>query len=112
MKDPSMQSEIATPQTPQAMLIPDHGTTPMRRRTDNRTHADDWCLVVSRSVSSESDVPSRALRVMSNAFGKKCDRYGPIGLAKRVAQADPMVVSAVNKTVANAGEKRAPASTF
>lgn len=30
--------------TPQAMLMPDQGTMPMRRRTERRTHAADFCF--------------------------------------------------------------------
>jgi hypothetical protein len=39
MKVPNMQSLRDTPQTPHAILMPDHGTTPMRRRTERRTQA-------------------------------------------------------------------------
>lgn len=41
MNAPSMQSERGTPETPQAMLIPDHGTTPMSRKTERRTQAEE-----------------------------------------------------------------------
>lgn len=110
MNAPSMQSLMATPHTPQAMLIPDHGTTPMRRSTERRTHADDLDLDFAPRSGSES--PSNALRVMSSARGKKWVRNGARGVASRVAQRDPIVVSVVRSTVANAGENRAPARTF
>ena len=36
---PAAQSRSETPVNPQAMLSPDQGTIPMRRNTDNLTHA-------------------------------------------------------------------------
>lgn len=108
MNEPSAQSLIATPQTPLAMLMPDQGTTPTRRSTDRRTHADDLDFVrVSRCAS-----PSRALRVMSSARGKKREMNGARGMARRVARTEPMVVSAVRRMVAIAGDNSAPATTF
>jgi hypothetical protein len=108
MNAPSIQSAIATPQTPLAMLMPDHGTTPIRRRTERRTHADD--LVLSRASKPAS--PSKALRVKSRARGKKCVRNGARGFANSVAKMEPTIVNAVNSRVASAGEKSAPAKTF
>lgn len=110
MKAPSMQSGRDTPQTPQAMLIPDHGTTPMRRRTESRTQAEDRGLAELSRSRSES--PSRALRVISNARGKKWVKKGARGVANKVAQVEPTIVRAVRRIVAYAGEKRAPETTF
>ena len=110
---PSMQSVIDTPQTPHAMLIPDQGTTPMRRSTDRRTHAEDRGFADLPDVSrSGSESPSRALRVMSKARGKKCVKKGERGVASNVAHAEPIMVRVVRRTVAYAGEKSAPAKTF
>ena len=110
MKAPSIQSVRDTPQTPQAIFIPDHGTTPIRRRTESRTQAEDRGLTELSRSRSES--PSRALRVMSSALGKKCDRQGARGVANTVAQTEPTVVRAVRRMVANAGENSAPETTF
>jgi hypothetical protein len=41
MKVPSIESERETPQTPQAILIPDQGTTPIKRKMERRTQGDD-----------------------------------------------------------------------
>jgi hypothetical protein len=66
IKAPRMTSESLTPQTPQAMFIPDHGTTPMSRRTLRRTQADEVDLEV-RPVESGSI----ADLVTASAPGKK-----------------------------------------
>lgn len=106
MKPPRRQSFIATPQTPQAMLIPDHGTTPTRRRIERRTHGADDCDF------SELEFPSIALRVKSRARGKILTRNGSRGAANKLAKIDPAVVRTVRRMVAKAGEKSAPARTF
>lgn len=49
---------------------------------------------------------------MSRARGKKRDKSGARGAERRVAQADPIIVSAERRSTANGGEKRAPARTF
>lgn len=108
MKDPRMQSLIATPQTPLAILMPDQGTTPTRRSTDKRTHAGD--LDLTRVSSSAS--PSRAVRVMSRARGKKRDIRGASGVANNVARIEPIVVNIVSRRVANTGWNKTPARTF
>lgn len=47
MKAPRAESRMGTAVTPQAMLMADQGTMPMRRRTERRTHAADlWVVVV------------------------------------------------------------------
>jgi hypothetical protein len=107
MNVPNMQSQSGTAQTPQAMLMPDHGTIPMSRRIERRTQAGDVDLDVATSGS-----PSKVVRVNSTARGKKWDKSGARGVARRVAQADPSVVRVVRSSVARAGEKRAPARTF
>lgn len=113
MKAPNIQSVMATPQTPHAILIPDHGTTPIRRRTERRTHAEDRGFdEFPNSSRSESESPSRALRVMSNARGKKWVKNGANGVDSIVAHAEPTIVSVVSRIVAYAGENSAPAKTF
>lgn len=110
-----MQSQIDTPQTPQAMLMPDQGTTPIRRSTERRTQAEDRGLSFSSAPEGTGDAsesPSSAWRVSSRAFGKKRVMRGPRGIARSVAHAEPTVVSAANKMVASPGENRAPPSTF
>lgn len=114
MKAPMTQSPSETPHTPHAILMPDHGTTPTNRKTDNRTHADDLllCTSVVESSCGLSDSPWSAVRVMSRARGKRYVRNGARGVARRVAQMDPIVVSVVRKRVAMIGENSAPANTF
>ncbi len=65
MKEPRRQSSKATPVTPHAMLMPDQGTTPIRRRMERRIHGDVW------EACCSDFVPSRADRVRSRALGKK-----------------------------------------
>ena len=107
MNVPRRQSLRGTPHTPHAILMPDHGTTPTRRRTDRRTQAGDVAL-----TAAEFGSPSNATRVNSNARGKKWDKSGASGEERRVAQAEPTVVRDVRRMVAREGEKRAPARTF
>lgn len=107
MNAPSMQSNRGTPETPQAILIPDQGTTPISRRTERRIHAD--CTVES---GFDRDDPWRAARVMSRARGKKCERTGARGAERRVEQAEPIMVRKDRRTTARTGENKAPARTF
>lgn len=65
MNVPRKQSAIETPQTPHAMLRPDHGTTPIKRRMDNRTQAG----VLFCEVEFESKSPCKALLVTARARG-------------------------------------------
>jgi hypothetical protein len=111
MKDPRKQSETATPQTPHAMLMPDHGITPMRRKTDSLTQAEDLFFVPNacRSVSAS---PSKAARVISRVLGKKWVKNGAKGADSIDAHTEPIVVKSVRSSVAKAGENRAPANTF
>lgn len=104
IKAPRKQSHTATPHTPQAMLIPDHGTTPMRRRIDSRTHAEE--------LSAFESSPSSTDRVMANGLGMRRVRNGPRGAASALADSDPNVVSNVRRITASAGGNKAPASTF
>lgn len=104
IKAPRKQSQTATPQTPQAMLMPDQGTTPMSRRIDNRTHAAERSALASP--------PSRTTRVIARGRGKNCVRNGPRGAARQLADRDPTVVSNVRSMIESAGGKSAPASTF
>jgi hypothetical protein len=113
MNAPRIQSLIATPQTPQAMLIPDQGTTPMRRNTESRTHADDLGFELEvDGAKSDFESPSRAFLVRSRARGKKWVRNGASGVASIVAHTEPRVVRVVRRMVAYAGENNAPAKTF
>ena len=120
-------------------MIPLQGTIPMSRRIERRTHAElDSCsrfdegfsvaLSLSTSTSDTADDgagngvdeddeeveddPSIAFRVISSARGKSLTRKGASGAARRLAKMEPTVVSAVRRSVANMGEKSAPARTF
>lgn len=62
---PRKQSPIEMPQTPHAMLRPDHGTTPIKRRTESRTQTG----VLFCEVELESESPCRAFRVTARARG-------------------------------------------
>lgn len=94
--------------------MPDQGTTPISRNTERRTQAGDLFLDVSAESESRSnsESPLRAARVISRARGKRYVRNGARGVARRVAHAEPVVVRTVRKSVARAGENKAPASTF
>jgi len=81
------------------MLIPDQGTIPTRRSTDNRTHVGDFVF----APVVKSDSPSRALRVICSARGNRRDREGASGTHRRVAQIEPNVVSAESNNVASTG---------
>lgn len=96
INDPSMESDSGTSHTPQAMLIPDHGTTPMRRRTERRTQAGD----VDLPEISGSAEPDKALRVISSARGKRLVKKGPSGFESKEAHADPSMVRVVSRMVA------------
>jgi hypothetical protein len=100
IKEPRKQSRIATPQTPQAMLIPDHGTTPMRRRMLSLTQAGDDDFTDAVAVGSDDEVPSNACLVMSSARGIAYVRNGASGAARSVAQMEPRAVSTVMSSVA------------
>lgn len=65
MNVPRKQSAIETPQTPHAILRPDHGTTPIKRRTESRTQTG----VLSREVEFESESPCSAFLVTARARG-------------------------------------------
>lgn len=99
MKDPRKQSLTATPQTPQAILMPDQGTTPISRMIDRRIHGAvfDWAVEV------ELESPCSTFLVASNARGNQWDSKGAIGLANNEAITEPMVVSKVRRRVAHAG---------
>ena len=99
MNAPKKQSVRGTPQTPHAMLIPDQGTTPMRRSIDKRTQAGD----LGADPAAKSVSPSKAFRVISSARGKNLLRTGARGALRAVAITDPTVVKKVNSKVANRG---------
>jgi len=96
MKEPRTQSQIDTPHTPQAMLIPAHGTMPISLKIDRRTQADDFGWVGDSLAAS----PSSAVRVRARALGKTCVRNGAMGADKRLENTDPVVVSIVRSRVA------------
>ncbi len=109
IKEPNMQSFIATPQTPHATLMPDHGTMPISLRIDSRTQAEDFDFAIEESAP---EPPSMTLRVISSARGKTRTKNGANGAHRRLAKIEPTVVSIVNSMVAYNGENKAPASTF
>jgi hypothetical protein len=100
INDPSMESARGTSHTPQAMLIPDHGTTPMRRRTERRTQAGVVFGDSDLPEISGSAEPDKALRVISSARGKRLVKKGPSGFESREAHADPSMVRVVSRMVA------------
>ena len=65
MNVPRKQSVMETPQTPHAMLRPDQGTTPIKRRIDNRIQTGVLFCV----VEFESESPCRAFLVTASARG-------------------------------------------
>ena len=79
MKEPKTQSRRATPHTPHAMLMPDQGTMPIRRRMERRTQAEECEDDEEEGESFSGDDedgdeeagedPSMALRVISRARG-------------------------------------------
>lgn len=99
MKVPLTQSMTETPQTPQAMLMPDQGMIPMSRRMERRTQGEDFATEVA-SVISESEFPSIALRVIVSARGNTLLRNGANGADRRLANTEPIVVRAVRSRVA------------
>ena len=62
MKVPRKQSHKPTPRTPQATLIPDHGTIPISRKTVKRTQTGDEALVLALVPESAS----KALRAKAS----------------------------------------------
>ena len=108
MNVPRKQSASETPHTPQAMLRPDHGTTPIKRRIDRRTQAG----VLFCEVELESESPCKAFLVTARARGNHWDNRGAIGRDRRDEKIEPIVVRSVRSRVAQAGWKRAPPRTF
>lgn len=117
-KAPRKQSHRGIEQTPDAMLMPDHGTTPMRRRIDKRIHAGDWLFVgwvdtrLSSEVEMTSALPCRAALVSASAFGNRWEMSGARGLARRVDKTDPSDVKRVIQMVARIGLSKTPARMF
>lgn len=109
---------------PHATFSADQGTTPTSRRTDNRTHAGvppedaDKSLdcadfgPTTEEEEEEKASPSRACLVISTGRGKTRDKVGARGMARRVENIEPRLVSRVITRVASKGWKRAPARTF
>ena len=86
---------------------------PTRRRIERRTHAGEEGDDEEEEEGDEEGLdPSMAVRVISIARGKSRTRNGASGAARRLAESEPTVVSAVRRSVANRGEKSAPARTF
>ena len=108
MNAPRKQSATETPQTPHAMLRPDHGTTPIKRRTERRTQTG----VLFCEVEFELESPCRTFLVTVRARGNHRDNIGAIGLDKREERIEPIAVRSVRSRVAQAGWKRAPLRTF
>lgn len=65
MNVPRKQSGRETAQTPHAMLRPDQGTIPIKRRTESRTQAG----VLFCEVELESESPCKAFLVTVRARG-------------------------------------------
>ncbi|CAG8540551.1 11835_t:CDS:2 [Acaulospora colombiana] len=108
-----------TEHTPEAILMPDQGTIPMRRRTERRAHGleevEDGDLAVDdrrEAVVLVDEVPWRALRVRAMAEGKKRVMMGVSGVAKMVERTEPIVVNVVCKRVAQKGESNVPVNIF
>lgn len=110
MKPPKKQSVIATPHTPQAILMPDQGMIPISRSMERRIHGDD--LFVDTLGSEPSFDPSKATRVNARARGNMLTKNGARGADRRLAKIEPTVVSTVMSKVAQSGENSAPARTF
>ena len=110
-KAPNAQSRNDTPVTPQAIFNADHGTRPIKRKTDRRVQAEVRLLEFEREVSSFI-VPSRALRVRAIGLGKNRVRSGANGMASALERREPIVVRTVIRIVAKIGWKSAPANTF
>ena len=98
---------------------------PMRRRTDNRTHAEvprssevvvlfivSLLSVVTVEENDGDDEPSSAARVSSTGRGNKRVKNGASGVESSVDKTEPIVVSTVITKVASNGWNSAPARTF
>lgn len=106
IKAPTAQCHRLTPQTPQAILMPDHGTTPISRSTLSRAQGED-----EDEVEVEAG-PSSAERVREIAEGKKRVKRGVRGVARMVESTDPSVVSNVWRRVAGSGGRSVPVKMF
>ena len=87
-------------------------SVPLSLSTSMSETADDGNGEEEEDEEEEEDDPSIAFRVISSARGKSLTRKGASGAARRLAKMEPTVVSAVRRSVANMGEKSAPARTF
>lgn len=120
MNAPKKQFFNDTPVIPHATFKADRGTTPTKRRTDNRTHAGvlpdvevfEGCEDFGPSVEVVGEEPSSACLVISMGRGNALDKVGARGMARRVENIEPRLVSRVITSVASKGWKSAPARTF
>ena len=108
MNAPNKQSNKETPVTPQAILMPDHGTIPISLSTDRRTQPGD----LSRDEAIIVSLPSSAFRVSAKAFGKNWEMIGAKGVANNDDSTDPTAVREVMSNVADTGDIRTPDNTF
>ena len=94
-------------------LCDGHGGVGGRREADGYSYSYAVAGEEGDEEEDEEDEdPSIAFRVISSARGKSLTRKGASGAARRLAKMEPTVVSAVRRSVANMGEKSAPARTF
>ena len=112
MNAPTAQSQTRTPVTPQAILMPDHGTTPTRRIIERRTQMGVIDLETPLISGMEGEGPWRADFVRVRALGKKRTTRGPTGVARREERREPPVVMVAWRMVAGMGGSRIPVRMF
>lgn len=112
MNAPTAQSQTRTPVTPQAILIPDHGTIPTRRSIERRTQMGVIGLETPLISGVEGEGPWRADFVRVRALGKKRTTRGPTGVARREERREPPVVMVAWRMVAGMGGRRIPVRMF
>ncbi len=86
MSAPTKQSRSGTRTMPDAMLRPDQGTTPIRRRIERRAHGARACS------GSSSSFESNAVRVTSTARGRTPSIQGLRGREMSVEKRLPVAV--------------------
>jgi hypothetical protein len=112
MNAPTAQSEIRTPVTPQAILMPDHGTRPTRRIIERRTQMGVLGLETPLISGVEGEGPRRADFVRVRALGKKRTTRGLTGVARSEERREPPVVMVTWRMVAGMGGSKIPVRMF
>jgi len=112
MNAPTAQSQTRTPVTPQAILMPDHGTMPTRRMTERRAQTGVLGLEVPLISGVEDGLPWRADFVRVMALGKKRMTRGPMGVARSEERREPPVVMVAWRMVAGMGGSKIPVRMF